>query len=143
MVILAAVDRSERAPFVVAESAKLAKAFDDELHVLHVMSRAEFVKLQTDSVDKTGDPIDMGRIRGYAAEVADDAAEGIDMPYETVSLVGKAEDEILRYIEEHAVRYVVLGPRRRSPVGKAVFGSVAQEILLNADCPVVTIQSEA
>ncbi|WP_087874190.1 universal stress protein [Arthrobacter globiformis] len=36
---------------------------------------------------------------------------------------------------------IVLGLRHRSAVGKLLLGSTAQNILLNADCPVLTIRT--
>ncbi|MGR6963375.1 universal stress protein [Geodermatophilus sp. URMC 61] len=35
---------------------------------------------------------------------------------------------------------LVIGVRRRSPVGKLVMGSIAQTILLDADCPVLAVR---
>lgn len=141
MVVIAAVDRSEHAQRVVAEAESLAEAFGDQVHVVHVMSRSEFVQLQVDSVEETDKPIAMNRIRELAAEHAQNAARDISVPYEAVGLVGDAEEEVLRYATENDTRYIVVGPEKRSPTGKAVFGSVAQSILLNAAQPVVSLVS--
>ncbi len=46
-------------------------------------------------------------------------------------------DNILRNADEHDVDSIVLGGRKRSPAGKAIFGSVTQKVILNTDRPVV------
>lgn len=38
--------------------------------------------------------------------------------------------------------FIVIGLRRRSPVGKLFLGSNAQEILLNAECAVLSVRAE-
>lgn len=138
MTIVAAVDRSERGAEIVAEAAELAEAFGEELHVLHVLSQSEFIDLERTSVEDTGQAIDMEHIRGIASEIAEESASGITDDFTAVGLVGDAADEIVRYSSEHDARYIVISGRRRSPVGKALFGSVTQSVLLDADRPVVT-----
>jgi len=47
-------------------------------------------------------------------------------------------EDIIQYGKEHGVDEIIIGIRRTSKVGKMVFGSTAQYVILEADCPVVT-----
>ncbi|WP_436348511.1 universal stress protein [Natronorubrum sp. FCH18a] len=138
MSILAAVDRSDRSTYVVREAAKLARAFDTEIHVLHVLSTSEFVGLERTTVETENEALEVDEVRELAAEIADEAASDLDQPYTAVGLVGDASSEIRRYATEQDADYIVLSPRKRSPTGKAIFGSVAQSVIINASQPVVT-----
>jgi|AntDeeMinimDraft_5_1070356.scaffolds.fasta_scaffold00041_19 nucleotide-binding universal stress UspA family protein len=50
---------------------------------------------------------------------------------------GDTEDDILEEAGAYDVDSIVLGGRKRSPVGKAIFGSTTQGIILSSDRPVV------
>lgn len=50
-------------------------------------------------------------------------------------------EDLLRAADDVDADLIVIGLRKRSPVGKLVMGSNAQEILLNADCPVLAIKA--
>jgi nucleotide-binding universal stress UspA family protein len=49
-------------------------------------------------------------------------------------------EDLTRLAEEHQVDTIIMGVRRRSKVGKLVFGSTAQYVILNAPCPVITVK---
>ncbi|MFC7177549.1 universal stress protein [Halosegnis marinus] len=54
--------------------------------------------------------------------------------------VGERAPEVVSMAEALDADLLVVGGRRRSPTGKAVFGSTAQEILLDAPCPVTFVK---
>ncbi|MGA8283023.1 MAG: universal stress protein [Desulfobacterales bacterium] len=49
-------------------------------------------------------------------------------------------EDILRFAEKHRVDQIYIGIKHRSKVGKLLFGSNAQHIILNAPCPVVSVR---
>jgi nucleotide-binding universal stress UspA family protein len=72
-----------------------------------------------------------GRLRGDGVEVVvHDFARGND-PADDLVDVADAEQAVLIFI----------GLRRRSPVGKLLLGSNAQQILLKAECPVLAVKA--
>lgn len=50
-------------------------------------------------------------------------------------------DDLMAFAEEEQVDLIVIGLRRRSPVGKLVLGSNAQDVLLGASCPVLAVKA--
>ena len=53
---------------------------------------------------------------------------------------GDVADDLISTAEEVGAQLVVLGLRRRSPVGKLILGSNAQRVLFDAPCPVLTVK---
>ena len=51
-------------------------------------------------------------------------------------------DQVLQVIEQRPeITRLVVGVRRRSPVGKAVLGSIAQRLILEATIPVLSVKA--
>lgn len=49
-------------------------------------------------------------------------------------------DDIVRFAREKGVDMIVIGVENRSKVGKLIFGSTAQVVILEAPCPVLTVK---
>ncbi len=53
-----------------------------------------------------------------------------------------AGEDLADFAEEEDADLIVIGLRRRSPVGKLVLGSNAQDVLLKAACPVLAVKAK-
>jgi len=65
---------------------------------------------------------------------------GIDHEIRQPSRGRAPADELLDAAEEVEARLIVIGLRRRSPLGKLITGSTAQQVLLDATCDVLAIK---
>jgi nucleotide-binding universal stress UspA family protein len=54
--------------------------------------------------------------------------------------LGDPSDAVVQVAQRRDARLVVLGLRERSAVGKMIFGSTAQRILLDATCQVLAVK---
>ncbi|MCX7247291.1 MAG: universal stress protein [Burkholderiales bacterium] len=52
-----------------------------------------------------------------------------------------AVEEIEGLVETLGASLLIIGLRKRSPVGKLIMGSVAQELLLSVSCPVLAVKA--
>jgi len=50
-------------------------------------------------------------------------------------------EDLINVAQEVSADLIVIGLRRRSPVGKLILGSNAQRILLDAPCPVLAVKA--
>jgi len=69
--------------------------------------------------------------------------QGVDA--EVVNLYASDEpaDLIVEQATAHDARLVVIGLRKRSPVGKILLGSTAQAVLFSSPCPVLSVRAGA
>ncbi|MEF8856969.1 MAG: universal stress protein [Haloplanus sp.] len=124
MSILAAVDDDESTG-VVQQGYELAQALGEELVVLNVQPETETVEAAE-------------KVAGNAVRLALDDPENVT----AAGTLGDPAPRILNEAEERDVSYIVLGPRKQTPIGKALMGSVSQLVLLNAECTVAFVPSE-
>lgn len=74
-----------------------------------------------------------------AADLLRDA--GVPIEYHETS--GDPSETIVQTAEDLDVDAIVIGGRKRSPAGKLLFGSVAQEVILGTTRPVLVCSAES
>jgi len=86
---------------------------------------------------------DASVINGAEAEQIEERLAKLPIPAEFRQFVrGKsAIEEIEEMVQQLQVSVLIIGLRKRSPVGKLLLGSTAQEILINASCPVLAVKA--
>lgn len=77
-----------------------------------------------------------------SVETAVDILEGGGLEWTVRTAAGDPAETILEAAAEYDSDRIVLGVRRRSPVGKVLFGSVAQAVILDSDRPVTVVPAK-
>lgn len=67
---------------------------------------------------------------------------GYELPFEVQLLLTDltSGEQLVKYAEDQKTDLIFLGIVKKSKVGKLLFGSTAQYIILHAPCPVVTVK---
>lgn len=147
---LVVVDESDAHERLFRNAAAFAGGADAELVVLSWLTPDEYVEY-VDALESFGEvehttfdePQAQEMAEQFAREFAEEALEGIDVAidFEVEGIVTE-EDDVPNVILDAAERlecdHVFVVGRRRSPAGKAIFGDVAQKIILNFDGLVTT-----
>ena len=136
MVVVAAVDQTDMAKTVVQEANELAAAFETPLHVVHARAEADITQAELEKVALDNR---LDETRAVATAQTESLIRDLGIIADGVGLVGYPSEQIAAYASEHDARYIVVGSRSRSVADKALFGSVAQSIIEQAGCPVVSV----
>lgn len=69
------------------------------------------------------------------------ALDDRDIESEVNGAIGDPAESVIEMVENFDPTFVVVGGRDRSPTRQAMFGSVSQQIMRAASCPVVSVRS--
>lgn len=115
-----------------AFAAAIVEARKSDTHLLLVNSAhgGSYTDSQLATEHELQDLVDQGTASGIHVEVRQ-LPHGAD-----------PTDSVLDAIEETGAQMLVIGMRRRSPVGKLFLGSTAQTLLLHSPVPVLSVKAD-
>jgi len=135
--ILVATDFSAPAALALEYARMLARRFEAELLVIHVVEDPFPIRAEFDAPD----------IAAYRQRLVDDAKRDLatavaaltDVAVRTEVLVGTTTRRILDAANESSADLIVMGTRGRGAIVTFVMGSVAERVVRMADCPVMAV----
>ncbi len=108
-----------------------AKAFNAEIFVVTAVTQTHEVKLDDMELMEESDR-QLNEIKNHFDKA--------NIPCEVRVLVNDLQpgESLVQFADENAIDEIVIGVKKRSKVGKLIFGSTAQYVILEAKCPVVS-----
>jgi nucleotide-binding universal stress UspA family protein len=129
MKILVGYEESKVAEEALKVALKQARAFKADITIVTVLEQSR--ELQKDDIEAAEDKLEnLKRTHNIHDLVCETSA--------SVSFLAPGE-YLVEFAQENNIDEIVIGVKRRSKVGKLVFGSNAQYVILNAPCPVITV----
>ena len=139
--ILTAIDFSESSDFAFEYALTLARQFQAELTVMHVIN---------EPVDLRGFYVPHISFEQLEKEIEEGAEKMMEKfcrtkmgdfsRYTTAVVAGIPYEEVLRKAEETGASLIVLGTHGRTGIDHLIFGSTAERVVRSAACPVLTIR---
>ncbi|WP_049997105.1 universal stress protein [Halococcus sediminicola] len=136
---LVVVEGTEATKELIREAGELAAGVGAELFLVHVTTKEAFSEYATSMADiperDVGYSTERARegARQFATDVGDEVFAGLDVEYEAIGALGDKEEQILDIAYERDCDHIFINGRKRSPTGKAIFGDLAQSVLLKFD----------
>ncbi len=136
---------ADRAEEIAEAAVEVAKPAGATVHLAHVFTDEEYQEvldqLEFNTELSEVSPDDTAKRHATIRSLADVLNDhGIN--YEIRGAVGAHGETIVDLATETDADRVIVGGRKRSPTGKAVFGSVAQHVMLNSPCPVTFVREQ-
>ncbi len=133
--ILCPVDFSEHGRYALIVASSLARESGGRLHLVHVHQPP--MAVDAGFAGYIPDVTDYELLRKDLQEII---PTDVDVPYEHHLLVGFPSTEITKYASAHDIDVIVMGTHGRTFLAHLLMGSVAEEVVRDAPCPVLTLK---
>ena len=147
VVVAAGSGDEDRLQKIVETATDLAGPAGAAVRLVHVFEREEYDRIRSQldiAADDEVSPDEVAK-RHVTVRKLGDAMDAAGLSYSwhgRISDANKQGDAIVEAATDLGADLLVVGGRRRSPTGKAVFGSTAQDVMLDAPCPVTFVRAD-
>lgn len=136
--ILAAADFSETSDKAFDYALSLAKVFDAEVVVLHILQ--EPILYQPTTAQSYRDEFERKMQGNLDAMLQRHTCEGVNVT--TAMKQGAPFVEIIQFAEAEKCDMIVLGTHGHGPIQHLLMGSVAEKVVRKAKCPVLVVRPD-
>ncbi len=138
--ILAPVDFSDASETAVDHARELARTYNTDLHLLHVVEEVNYTSAY--GVESPLSPLDeiVARVEKTLGEMARETVG--DESVQVSARVGYAPWTILDYVENNDVDLIVIATHGRSGFDRVLLGSVAERVLRRSSVPVFLVKPD-
>ncbi len=138
--ILVAVDFSEFTGEIMEYALAIARKFDSELHLIHVIPNLNYFTPYESFLTPENLVTIESNIEAEVERDFEKVMKTIDVPVKKVIKTGVIFVEVLNYIKAESMELVVMGTHGRSAIEHILLGSVAEKVVRRAPCPVMTVR---
>jgi nucleotide-binding universal stress UspA family protein len=130
MKILVGYDGSRVAEDALKLAREHARVFKAEIHLLRSLQQGP--DLQKEDIEKAESKLDNLKLNFDSDKISCET-------HASVTFLTPGEN-LVEFAKNNDIDFIFIGVRKRSKVGKLMFGSTAQLVILEAPCPVVTVK---
>jgi nucleotide-binding universal stress UspA family protein len=107
-----------------------------------LLRRTKLIVVSSNRGGRSYDADDARRFEEALAEAQEMlTTNGVDHEERQLIRGNEPSEDLIAVADEVNAEFIVIGLRRRTPVGKLLLGSNAQRILLDAACPVLAVKA--
>ena len=138
--ILHPTDFSDSSMPALQYASDFARRFNAELHLISVVDARAFTGTSSEPEFFPADFMEE-YIKGVEKQLADLTFEGMNYCRMIVryTLAGTPFVEIIKYAGDNDIDMIIMGTHGRTGLGHLVIGSVAENVVRKAPCPVLTV----
>lgn len=141
--ILCPIDFSEFTDETLLYALDIAKKYDAELHLIHVIPNLNYFTPYESFFTPENLIVVEKNMEAEVNKDFEDIMKKIDVPVKKVVKNGAAFVEIIDYAKSESIDLIIIGTHGRTGLEHILIGSVAERVIRKSPCPVLTVRPKS